>query len=389
MINLGFFRFLQKSQGQIVEEPDSDCRYTPYAMFVMETRLFPLIYDLLGEDVNIFVQSDFNKEKNRMDVYLKFGKFQSLDEQGEDEEKLIELSDENKKKIEKKLYEIQSENISYAVVDMKELYKLKNIKYPFAWFQSVLEYAFENAELYNAFIHPEGIYLTFDSYSDYKVEYFNVCENILSKIEDFHKEGVIVLDEKDEIVGNWKLEPSSDKRLYAPSWIDKRFTDNMVDFLLERMQGEKFISFNIGNNLVKRHGIISALQEEGYNPFIETSKLKIECDNLDKAIKIANLVDKGFATTYGRVSIFPVARMSEVYLYSEYCYKHEVGDYVAYFAEGQILFSVILKDENMDTDILRHNLKDYAVSRLTEVSKISKLKSLSPHDAIEGEYSSK
>ena len=400
MINLGFYRLLQeKGGGQIIEEPDSDCRYTPYAMFVMETRLFPLIYDLLGEnekeDVNIFVQSDFNKEKNRMDVYLKIAKFQSLDEQGEGQEVLIELSEADKEKINKKLYEIQSENIAYALIDVKELYRSKNVRYPFAWFRSVIEYAMRNEyEEYNPFIRPEGIYLTFDPNSDYKVKYFEICQDILKKIEQFYENGVIVLDERDErdendkIIEKWRLS-SIDKRLYVPDWSDKRFANNIVDFLLERIQGEKFISFEISVNLVKRHGMISRLQAEKYNPFIETGRLKVECDNLNEAKKIADLVDSGFATTYGRVSIFPVSRMSEVYLYSEYCYKNRIGDYIAYFAEGTILFSVLLSDENIDSDILRKNLKNYAVSRLTEVSKISKLKSLSPHNAIEQEYSSK
>ena len=390
MINLGFYRLLQEKAGEIIEEPDVDCRYTPYAMFVMETRLFPLIYDLLGEDVNIFVQSDYNKEKNRMDVYLKFAKFQPLDEQGEDKEILISMSDEKKKIIEKKLYEIQSQNIHYALIDVKELYKSKNVRYPFDWFRSVLEYTVGNEyDIYNPFIRPEGIYLNFDPNSDYKVDYFEICQDILKKIEIFYESGVIVLDEKDELIEKWKLISSSDKRLYAPNWTDKRFANNIVDFLLERVQGEKFISFDVSVNLVKRHGIISKLQGEKYNPFIETGRVKVECDNFDDAIRIAELVDSGFATTYGRVSIFPVARMSEVYLYSEYCYKNSIGDYVAYFAEGGILFSVLLKDQESDADILRKNLKDYSVSRLTEVSKISKLKSMSPHDAIEQEYSSK
>ena len=391
MINLGFYRLLQEKQGgMLIEEPDVDCRYTPYAMFVIETRLFPLIYDLLGEEINIFVQSDYNKEKNRMDVYLKFAKFQPLDEQGEDKEILIQVNDEKKKIIEKKLYEIQSQNIYYALIDVKELYKSKNVRYPFDWFRSVLEYALaEEYEMYNPFIRPEGIYLTFDPNSDYKVKYFEICQDILKKIEIFYEKGFIVLDEKDEIIEKWGLIASGDKRLYAPNWTDKRFANNIVDFLLERVQGEKFISFEISNNLVKRHGIIAKLQAEKYNPFIETGKLKVECDNVDEAIRIGKLVDSGFATTYGRVSIFPAARMSEVYLYSEYCYKNSIGDYVAYFAEGGILFSVLLNDQESDIDVLRKNLKDYAVSRLTEVSKISKLKSMSPHDAIEQEYSSK
>ena len=387
MINLGYYRLLQEKQGEIIEEPDVDCRYTPYAMFVIETRLFPLIYDLLGENVNIFVQSDYNKEKNRMEVYLKFAQFQTLDEQGEDKEILIQMDDNKKKIIEKKLYEIQSENISYALIDVNELYKSKNVRYPFARFRSVLEYALSDEyNEYNAFIRPEGIYLTFDPNSDYKVDYFNVCQDILFRIDQFYERGVIVLDEKDTLIEKWQLKASSDKRLYVPSWTDKRFADNMVDFLLERVQGEKFVCFEISKNLVKRHGIISKLQAGKYNPFIETSRLKVECDNLNDAKKIADLIDSGFATTYGRVSIFPAARMSEVYLYSEYCHKNTVGDYVAYFAEGSILFSILLNEEDIDTDILRKHLKDYAVSRLTEVSKISKLKSLSPHDAIEQEY---
>lgn len=387
MINLGFYRLLQEEKGgRIIEEPDSDCRYTPYEMFVIETRLFPLIYDLLG-DINIFVQSMLNKEKNRMDVYLKFAKFQSLEEQGEEKEELIPLSKEIEEKIKKRLYEIQSENISYALINVKELYRSNKVIYPFDWFRSVLEYAMpDKFDEYNPFIRSEGIYLTFNPNSEYKLKYLEICQEILKKIDEFYEKGVIVLEETFENE-KWGLKSSSDKRLYAVTWEDKRFANNIVDFLLERIQGEKFISFDISNNLVKRHGTIFMLQGEGYNPFIETSRLKVECNNYEDAKKIADLIDRGFATTYGRVSIFPVARMSEVYLYSEYSYKNEIGDYVAYFADGSILFSILLKNENTDTDALGKSLKDYAVKRLIEVSKISKLKHLSPHDAIEQEYS--
>ncbi len=47
MIKLELFRLLTEDYTiKNVEEADVDCRYTPYRIFVLETRLYPLIYNL-------------------------------------------------------------------------------------------------------------------------------------------------------------------------------------------------------------------------------------------------------------------------------------------------------------------------------------------------------
>ena len=384
MIKLDFYRLLMDRKES--EEPDADCRYTPYRIFVLETRLFPLIYKLLGDEINIYPQGIYNLEKNRMDVHLKIVKIQDLQEQVEEADILIELNEENRLKIEKKLNEINSKDIDYALIDVEELYNSSLIKYPFSWFTSVFEFAF-NDTLYNPFISPEGIYLTFEPNSEYKKTYYQICANILKRIDEFYKAGVVVLKEGGDIIKKWNLiNIDSDQMLFQAGFVDRRFADNKVDFLLQRIQGEEYISFKLPNNLAKRHGIIAGLQAEGIIPFVENSYLKVKCKDLNAARKAASLIDAGYATTYGRVMISPVSRMSEVFLYSEYCQKNDIGVRIAYYNDGNILFSVLLKDDDVDTDVLKLDLKKYAVSRLSEVSKISKFKSLSPHDIIEKEY---
>ncbi len=388
MIKLDFYRLLmeQKDTG-FVEEPDVDCRYTPYRIFVLETRLFPLIYKLVGEDVDIYPQGIFNAEKNRMDVHLKIVKIQDLQDQIEADDVLINLKEDDRLKIEKRLNEITSKDIDYALIDVEELYNSSVNKYPFSWFASVFEFALTDTS-YNPFIAPEGIYLTFNPNSEYKKAYYTVCQDILKRIDTFYKSGVVVLKEDAPLIKNWNLiQIDEDGLLYQAGFVDHRFADNMVDFLLQRVQGDEYISFKLPNNLTKRHGIIATLQGNGFNPFVENSFLKIKCDDLINARKIASLIDAGYAMTYGRVMIVPVSRMSEVFLYSEYCQKNRVGESIGYFNDGNILFSVLLEDDDVDTDDLRLKMKGYAVSRLIEVSKISKLKAISPHSIIEQEYS--
>lgn len=125
---------------------------------------------------------------------------------------------------------------------------------------------------------------------------------------------------------------------------------------------------------------------KGYDCFIESSNLKVKCDNLTAARKIASLVDRGNATTYGRVMILEAKRSSEVYLFSEYVKKNDLGEPISYYNDNKILFSLLLKNENVDTFDLGEKFRDYVVSRLTEVTKISKFKGISPHEIIEKEY---
>jgi hypothetical protein len=391
MIKLDLYRLLPEQHDMgFVDEPDVDCRYTPYRIFVLETRLFPLIYSMFQniENIDIYPKSIYNPKMNRMEVYLKIAKID--DNTIEKEDDSVTLTEEQREKIQSEINKITSENIDYVLIDVNELYKSSGKQYPFSWFVSVLEYSLPDTS-YNPFIQKEGIYLKFNLNSDYKNAYYKTCKKILKKIEQYHSHGVVIIDDNSNIVKNWDLVSIDNeeivKRIFQPKWTDRRFAPKMVDFLILKIQGDSYISFSLPNNLTKRHGIMKKL--EGYESFIESSTLKVKCENIQEATKIANLVDYGYAKTYGRVMILEINRKSEAYLFSDYCTRNNIGESIAYYNDNKILFSVLLneKHENVDTHSLSVSFRNYSISRLTEVIKISKFKGLSPHDIIEQEYS--
>ena len=81
-------------------------------------------------------------------------------------------------------------------------------------------------------------------------------------------------------------------------------------------------------------------------------------------------------------------RMSECYLFREYSEKYQKGESIIYEAEGYpYIYSCLLKpDDHTSGEQLRERMRNYALDRLIEVSKITKLKNMSPHDIIENEY---
>lgn len=393
MFKLDLYRLLpeQRDMG-FVEEADVDCRYTPYRIFVLKTRIFPMIYSIFdkkGDKIDIYPKSIYNAKTNRMDVYLKIAKIDDNSVEKEDES--ITVTEIEREKIQKEIDTITSENIDYALIDVNELYRSINKKYSFSWFVSILEYSLPDTS-FNPFIQKEGIYLKFNPNSDYKTAYYNTCKTICEKIDKYYSHGVVILSSSnDNLIKNWNLVSIDDeeivKRLYQPNWLDHRFASNMVDFLYERISGEPYITFTLPDNMVRRHGIMKNLKN--YNCFIESSCLKVKCDNLIDARKIASLVEKGTATTYGRVMILEAKRTSEAYLFSEYSKKNSLGESISYYNDNKILFSLLLNQKNISTNtfVLGEKFRDYTISRLTEVSKISKFKGISPHEIIEKEYS--
>lgn len=383
MIKLEFFRLLP--ENSIGEEADVDCRYTPYRVFVMETRLYPMIYDMFP-DVVINPKSVYDPKKKRMDVYL------SIRNSKTDEE--INLSHEQKEKIQKELDKINSQNIDYALINLKELYRSIGKRYSFSWFKSVIEFTGLNEE-YNPFIKDEGIYLTFDPDSEYNKYYYETCKFLKDRIEEFYSKGIIVLPKNaKQLVEKWGLIAiDEENKLYQPSWVDRRFANDQVSFLLEKVSdvasGASTIKLLLPDNLVKRHGIIKALQEIGKPCILEGSYLKVQVENINDAQKVATYVDNAKLLN-GRVVVLGTSRLSEIYLFFDYAEKYKKGDCVSYSVssnETPYVFSCLLKeDDYMSGDILKERFRNYALERLIEVSKISKLKNKSPHEIIEEEY---
>ena len=60
MFKLDLYRFLPEQHDMgFVEEADVDCRYSPYRIFVLETRIFPLIYSIFENN------SDFQRSPEK------------------------------------------------------------------------------------------------------------------------------------------------------------------------------------------------------------------------------------------------------------------------------------------------------------------------------------
>lgn len=428
MIRLNFYRLLLDTQYiGVVEEPDSDCHFNPYSVFVLETRLYPLIYNLYkGIPINILISTQY--EDNKMQAYLNIYKLEDNIDIGL-QDSLVDISEEQKDLIIAKINEINTYEPNYALIDVNELYKsmpIVNAKIPFSYFTNMLQYTGLNSS-YNPFIRPEGIYLTFNpdgnyipdiseyslnniqATSGYKTAYYEVCQFLISRISEFYNKGTIIFsnliddNRKEEIVKNWGLiaidQEEIVKTIFQPNWIDKRFAANPVDFLTLKLQGDPFIRLKVSDNYVKRHGIASILQKYNYPMIFEGSYLKIKANSLKEAQTIASLVEYAVGTTNGKTMVLAATRLSEVYLYFEYANKYfkfkeaskGINNVVAYEVndnENPYIFSCIIpKDKNLiSIDDLRIEFRNYAVNRLIEVSKISKFKNMSPHSIIEKEY---
>lgn len=97
-----------------------------------------------------------------------------------------------------------------------------------------------------------------------------------------------------EIDRNIQLEDANDEAvddnnygLYIPNWQDQRFVSNMVDFLLQRMHGEKSISLPAPNYPI-RHGIALALYP--YRPLFISDKIMIPAKNLQSTQRLVSRI---------------------------------------------------------------------------------------------------
>jgi hypothetical protein len=421
MIKLNFYKLLFETHDV---GDETDCSFTPYRVFILETRLYPLIYKMFpNKNLEIFLKSEYNEERNRMDVYLVIRDLQIESNNGngeieaneaietnretklDKEDNLVTLTKENKEIIQRKIDDINSNNINYALIDIYELYDSISLhdkkskrainlqeKIPFSWFRSVLEYTGLNSS-YNPFIRPEGIYLTFNPDSEYKKAYYEVCQFLIDRVKDFYKRGIIILDKSDDnshdnFIDNWNL-ISLDERIYEPNWTDSRFARNKVDFLLRKIQGDPYIRLAISDNLVKRHMLAKTFLNEKISFVFEGSYVKVAVNSLEEAYYVSALV-VSTVNVVGRVLVIMFHRLSDIYLYYDYAKTKYLEDnsVIYYTNENTIVFSCLLPNsEKNSLDDLKIEFRNNALDRLIDVSKVSKLSNLSPHEIVIAEYS--
>ena len=114
MIKLDLFRLLPDIKEELYEEVDLDCRYTPYRIFVMETRLYPTIYKMFLFNISVCPKSVYNSKTNRMDVYLNISK------NVKDGEEEVVLSQDEREIIQKRIDKITSEDIKKHLISIWE-----------------------------------------------------------------------------------------------------------------------------------------------------------------------------------------------------------------------------------------------------------------------------
>lgn len=233
------------------------------------------------------------------------------------------------------------------------LYSLDNhrLKYERSWMISVLSYLNIPIE-YNPFIMNNNIYVEFDSNSLYYDLYNMLVNNIEKQFNTFYKIGTVVCSEKMAIDWNLTLVPNliapaeislanivsyalhSDKwadqstkeltkmtnfdriadqsmlestghtGLYMATWKDRRFAQDITQFLSRLHSG--MIELSIGNNFVNQYQICLKFNKLNIVPKINNDKIYLPASTLKEARKLASLVEKAKFTSQGKVMVIQV-----------------------------------------------------------------------------------
>ena len=274
----------------------STSSYTPYDIFCLQTRLYPIVYQMLGRNVLLLFEDEYVNE--RMELVLKLVRVGSAQNfLGTMDH--VKLKKKQQKILNEAIDKITAEHMGYCLIDKQELLLSVGKIYPTHWFYTMMEYVILPIE-YNPFLSSArysgnesdrgGIYLTFNPESDYKTAYNSVCKLLLDTIAKYYEEGVVYRPYS--IIDSWSLEQvdTQTNRLYRPTWRDDRFAPNLVEFLLRKIQGDPYIRLPISSNLVTRHYIASILNEYEIAVIFEGDYARIQVNNLEEAQKIASLV---------------------------------------------------------------------------------------------------
>lgn len=389
MIGLNLYRLVTdiKPLGA-VDEAIAECNYTPYNIFVMETRLFPMLFQMFG-DVQITFESSYHD--GRMELFLVIRKFSESTDPFVVEEKgpLVNILPEQMTQIQNQINFIRANDPDYALINSKELFDSMRSNISFTYFQKMLQFTGLDSS-YNPYIQPEGIYLSFNPRSDYKLAYREVCKFLIDRVDEFYQKGTIYLESSSNsklFISNWKLqsieEGSQLPHLYQA---DPKYWNlpgiNITDFLIQRLQGETIFSLPVSDNLVERHQIAEKLRTQNIPFEFEAGWLKVEVDNLEQVHNLLEMI-QNLPKIWGQVMVITGNRLSEMLLYTKF--SKDKGIFYNY--NGRYMFSYLLSEYSYDLDSIRLQFRNFAIENLTNVSKISKFKNMSAHDIIEQEYS--
>lgn len=367
MLNTPYYRTLTQTHSLGCDDlPDAN--YVPYDIFCLETRLYPSVYSLLGRDVQLLFKTVNINE--RMELKIEIQKIADMTNQEPSINPILIVSEEIKEKLQKKVNEITSKYVGYCFIDREELLISARRRYPIGWFHSVLRYT-DISSAYSPFYHESGIYLAFNPYSDYKAAYLEINDYLLRKVEEYYEQGVIYGAKS--IAKKWRLEPLDNQeivpKLYGAAWSDKRVAPDIICFLLERLQGDKFIRIQVSDNLVKRHKIILELSRYNIPIIIENGYLKIECDNIEDAQYFASIIHSSSNLAVGKVITKNLDSMEKVNMYVDAANKLlNCPECVGYQTSSGYIFSCLV-DMNAPEKTILGRLEDLAFRYIPETKK--------------------
>lgn len=362
-------------------DEEADFNYTPYDIFCMETRLCPIVYKLLGRDTEINFISIH--ENNRMNLKIKL-----ISSNVPDNINKNILNDINDV-----INYIVTYDKNYCFIDANELYIAGRGDYPKTWYNQILRYI-TLPEEYNPYFKDNGIYLSFNPFSDYKKAYNEIVKLILDTLQTYYRDGVVY--GASNIHLNWKLEVIDyneiKPKLYKATWKDKRFAPNLVEFLREKINGDPYIKIKVSDNLVVRHFIASYLIKDNFVFIIGGNHIKIEINNLDDAQYVASLITYSESLAKGKVATYASNEMTVINSYikksdkllgGSYCISYQTTD-----IEKPFMFSCLIDKNMSETSVLseinkqnidnnvkinKNNMDDIIIANLKEINKINKL----------------
>lgn len=192
-----------------------------------------------------------------------------------------------------------------------------NQKYPQSWLRTILPFLPLPSD-FNPFIYRNNLYVNLALSDNFLVLYKVLLIQLEKTLAEWYDEGYVVNAE--EIGKSWNLICLHDKdpfqleientSLYRPSWQDKRFAPQAVEFLLSRLRGEKEIVFTLLPSYPVLHSVALLLEEKKIHfTFIlgeeswRKPRLITQVENLEEAVYVANLIEEASYNMVGEVEI--------------------------------------------------------------------------------------
>jgi len=305
LILTNFYSTIVDPKSGCVQEPDTN--YTPYLIFCLKTKLFPYIIDILGHD--IIFSFDTVRIDKRLVVSINFYK----------DGNLFILSPEQKKLIRHHVdFLVYNEpKVCLLFWSRTTVYLDNGFQIPIYWISKILPYIIVPKNI-NSYTNDIGIYCTLEpdqtiyntslkivdnNHVGTYLNYYNIIvKGIIKQLKSYYSLGYVFGAKNIKI--DWQLEPiDKDELLYRPLWNDTRFAPDLVQFLKNKINGDKSVEIVIDNNLVVRHFIAKSLHNlyPNLSYFFSNYSIIFESTNLNDSRFISSLILNNIYISNGSV----------------------------------------------------------------------------------------